>query len=425
MRVSDFPIFTLKDNPSDAEIVSHKLMIRAGLIRKISSGQYSWLPIGMRVLEKIQQIIRSELNNIGCMEISMPLVQPSELWRESGRWDKYGPELLRFKDRNDRDFCFGPTFEEVVTDLVRKDVSSYKQLPLNFFQITTKFRDEIRPRFGVMRAREFIMKDAYSFHADKNCLDKSYNSYKQAYGNIFKRLGLNFTVVSADSGNIGGDESHEYHVIADTGEDDLLISDSGDGMNVEIAKEKYSLENLDELIDKTSMKHKKGIEVGHIFKLGQKYTKSMDTKITHENGTMNNIFMGCYGIGVTRIVAAAIEQNHDDSGIIWPTTISPFKCVIIEIDASKNNSVRNQSDLLYKMLRDKNVDVIVDNRDVGFGIKMKDWELIGIPHFFIVGKNEATKNIVTHKLRTMPNKNSLQIEDMEMFVEKNILHDMK
>ena len=425
MRVSDFPIFTLKDNPSDAEIVSHKLMIRAGLIRKISSGQYSWLPIGMRVLEKIQQIIRSELNNIGCMEISMPLVQPSELWKESGRWDKYGPELLRFKDRNDRDFCFGPTFEEVVTDLVRKDVSSYKQLPLNFFQITTKFRDEIRPRFGVMRAREFIMKDAYSFHADKNCLDKSYNSYKQAYGNIFKRLGLNFTVVSADSGNIGGDESHEYHVIADTGEDDLLISDSGDGMNVEIAKEKYSLENLDELIDKTSMKHKKGIEVGHIFKLGQKYTKSMDTKITYENGTMNNIFMGCYGIGVTRIVAAAIEQNHDDSGIIWPTTISPFKCVIIEIDASKNNSVRNQSDLLYKMLRDKNVDVIVDNRDVGFGIKMKDWELIGIPHFFIVGKNEATKNIVTHKLRTMPNKNSLQIEDMEMFVEKNILHDMK
>ena len=234
MRVSDFPIFTLKDNPSDAEIASHKLMLRAGLIRKISSGQYSWLPIGMRVLEKIQQIIRSELNNIGCMEISMPLVQPSELWKESGRWDKYGPELLRFKDRNDRDFCFGPTFEEVVTDLVRKDVSSYKQLPLNFFQITTKFRDEIRPRFGVMRAREFIMKDAYSFHADKSCLDKSYNYYKKAYENIFKRLGLNFTVVSADSGNIGGDESHEYHVIADTGEDDLLISDSGDGMNVEI-----------------------------------------------------------------------------------------------------------------------------------------------------------------------------------------------
>ena len=425
MRVSDFPIFTLKDNPSDAEIVSHKLMIRAGLIRKISSGQYSWLPIGMRVLEKIQQIIRSELNNIGCMEISMPLVQPSELWKESGRWDKYGPELLRFKDRNDRDFCFGPTFEEVVTDLIRKDVSSYKQLPLNFFQITTKFRDEIRPRFGVMRAREFIMKDAYSFHADKNCLDKSYNSYKQAYGNIFKRLGLNFTVVSADSGNIGGDESHEYHVIADTGEDDLLISDSGDGMNVEIAKEKYSLENLDELIDKTSMKHKKGIEVGHIFKLGQKYTESMDTKITHENGTMDNIFMGCYGIGVTRIVAAAIEQNHDDSGIIWPTAISPFKCVIIEIDASKNNSVKNQSDFLYKMLKDKNIDVIVDNRDVGFGIKMKDWELIGIPHFFIIGKNEAAKNIITHKLRTLPNKNSLQIEDMEIFVEKNILHDMK
>ena len=421
MRVSDFPIFTLKDDPSDAEVPSHKLMIRAGLIRKISSGQYSWLPIGMRVVEKIQQIIRSELNNIGCMEIAMPLVQPSELWKESGRWDKYGPELLRFKDRNDRDFCFGPTFEEVVTDLVRKDISSYKQLPLNFFQITTKFRDEIRPRFGVMRAREFIMKDAYSFHADQRCLDKTYDSYKTAYDNIFRRLGLDFTVVSADSGNIGGDESHEYHVIADTGEDDLLISDSGEGMNVEIAKEKYSLEKLDDLVNKTSMKHKKGIEVGHIFKLGQKYTKSMNTKITNENGTMNNIFMGCYGIGVTRIVAAAIEQNHDDSGIIWPMTLSPFKCVIIEIDSAKNTSVKTQSDFLYKSLREKNVDVIVDNRDIGFGIKIKDWELIGVPHFFIIGKSEAEKNIITHKLRTLPTKNSLQVEDFDIFIEDNIL----
>jgi len=355
----------------------------------------------------------------------MPTIQSSDIWRISNRYDTYGKEMLRIIDRNDKDLLYGPTNEEMITAIGKQYIKSYKNLPRKFYHIQTKFRDEIRPRFGVMRAREFIMKDAYSFHADKSCLDKSYNSYKKAYGNIFKRLGLNFTVVSADSGNIGGDESHEYHVIADTGEDDLLISDSGDGMNVEIAKEKYSLENLDELIDKTSMKHKKGIEVGHIFKLGQKYTESMDTKITHENGTMDNIFMGCYGIGVTRIVAAAIEQNHDDSGIIWPTAISPFKCVIIEIDASKNNSVKNQSDFLYKMLKDKNIDVIVDNRDVGFGIKMKDWELIGIPHFFIIGKNEAAKNIITHKLRTLPNKNSLHIEDMEMFLEKNILHEMK
>jgi len=223
MKVSNFPIFTQKDVPSEAEITSHQLMIKSGMIRKLSSGQYSWLPIGLRVIQKIEKIIREELNNIGCAEILMPSVQPAELWKESGRWDEYGPELLRFKDRHEREFCLGPTFEEVITDLIRKDVSSYKQLPMNLFQISSKFRDEIRPRFGVMRAREFIMKDAYSFHETQNCLDNTYEIYKSAYKKIFERLMLDYTIVDADSGNIGGNESNEFHVIAETGEDDLLL----------------------------------------------------------------------------------------------------------------------------------------------------------------------------------------------------------
>ena len=418
MKVSKFPIFTLKDNPSDAEIISHNLMIRAGLIRKISSGQYSWLPMGMRVLHKIESIIRSELNNIGCREISMPLVQPSELWKESGRWDLYGPELLRFKDRNERDFCFGPTFEEIVTDLIRKDVNSYKQLPINFFQITTKFRDEIRPRFGVMRAREFMMKDAYSFHSNQVCLDSTYEDYKKAYANIFEKLKLNYTIVSADSGNIGGNESHEFHVIADTGEDDLLISSDGKGMNFEIAKTKYSTENINDIITETTLEHKKGIEVGHIFKLGDKYTKSMNAKISGKEGKTENILMGCYGIGITRIVAAAIEQNHDDAGIIWPSTISPFQCVIVEMDGEKNIEVKKESGQLYNFLKEKNIEVILDDRNINLGIKLKDWELIGIPHFFIIGRNEAEKNIVTYKSRTLPNKNILERSDLDLFIKK-------
>ena len=225
MKVSNFPIFTQKDVPSEAEIISHQLMIKSGMIRKLSSGQYSWLPMGLRIIQKVENIIREELNNIGCAEILMPSVQPAELWKESGRWDEYGPELLRFKDRHEREFCLGPTFEEVITDLIRKDVSSYKQLPMNLFQISSKFRDEIRPRFGVMRAREFIMKDAYSFHETQNCLDDTYEVYKLAYKKIFKRLMLDYTIVDADSGNIGGNESNEFHVIAETGEDDLLLDD--------------------------------------------------------------------------------------------------------------------------------------------------------------------------------------------------------
>ena len=412
MRVSHFPIFTLKDTPADAEVISHKLMIRSGMIRKLSSGQYSWLPLGLRVIKKIEDIIRKELEKIGCSEILMPSVQPSELWQESGRWDQYGPELLRFTDRHQRDFCLGPTFEEVITDLIRKDVSSYKQLPINLFQISTKFRDEIRPRFGVMRAREFIMKDAYSFHANQQSLDEAYEMYKNAYNNIFKNLMLDFTVVDADSGNIGGNESNEFHVIADTGEDDLLLDDQLKGMNIEIAKVKYGEDDLETLIKKTNLTHKKGIEVGHIFKLGQKYSETMKAKVTTKDSKTVDMFMGCYGIGVTRIVAASIEQLHDDKGIKWPASITPFNTVIIEIDGHKNSNVRTYCESVYESFIEKDIETIYDDRDANLGKKIKDWELIGIPNIVIIGKNESNNNTVIFKKRSSESKSEMDINNL-------------
>ena len=412
MKVSQFPIFTLKDTPSEAEVISHKLMIKSGMIRKVSSGQYSWLPIGLRVIKKIEGIIRDELDKIGCSEILMPSVQPAELWQESERWDQYGPELLRFHDRHKRDFCLGPTFEEVITDLVRKDVSSYKQLPMNLFQISTKFRDEIRPRFGVMRAREFIMKDAYSFHESQMCLDQTYEIYKEAYNNIFKNLMLDFTIVDADSGNIGGNESNEFHVIADTGEDDLLLDADLKGMNLEIAKIKYNEDNLETLINKTGLKHKKGIEVGHIFKLGQKYSEKMNAKITTKDSKSINMFMGCYGIGVTRIVAAAIEQLHDENGIKWPKSIAPFNTVIIEIDGHKNTNVRSYSESIYELLRKEKIETIYDDRDSNLGKKINDWELIGVPNILIIGKSESENKTITYKERSSSSKFQLNINEL-------------
>ena len=412
MRVSHFPIFTLKDTPADAEVISHKLMIRSGMIRKLSSGQYSWLPLGLRVIKKIEDIIRKELEKIGCSEILMPSVQPSELWQESERWEQYGPELLRFTDRHKRDFCLGPTFEEVITDLIRKDVSSYKQLPINLFQISTKFRDEIRPRFGVMRAREFIMKDAYSFHPNQECLDEAYEMYKNAYNNIFKNLMLDFTIVDADSGNIGGNESNEFHVIADTGEDDLLLDDQLKGMNIEIAKVKYGEDDLEALIKKTNLTHKKGIEVGHIFKLGQKYSETMKAKITTKDSKTVDMFMGCYGIGVTRIVAAAIEQLHDNKGIKWPSSITPFNTVIIEIDGHKNSNVRTYCESVYKSFIKKDIEAIYDDRDANLGKKIKDWELIGIPNIVIIGKNESNNKTVIFKKRSSESKSEMDINDL-------------
>ncbi len=413
MKASKYPLFTQKNDPSEAEIISHKLMIKAGLVRQQSSGQYSFLPVGFRVLKKIEDIIRQEMNKIGAAEIIMPSIQPSELWQESGRWNNYGPELLRLKDRHDRDYCVGPTFEEVITDLIRKDLNSYKQLPMNLYQISSKFRDEIRPRFGVMRAREFLMKDAYSFHLEKGCLDEWYEIYKNAYHNIFKRLHLEYTMVDADSGNIGGSKSNEFHVIANTGEDDLLIDKSGVGINFEIAQKKYKTDNIDEIIKVHELTHKKGIEVGHIFKLGDKYSSAMNLSIPDSENNLRSLQMGCYGIGVSRIIAAAIEQNHDSNGIIWPKSISPFDAVIIEIDGNKNDAIRQYSSTLYENLMNKGHDIILDDRDAKLGNKLNDWELIGIPNFIIVGKSESNQNNVTFKRRGESDKSALSMDDLD------------
>ena len=412
MKASQYPLFTQKNNPSDAEIISHKLMLKAGLTRQQSSGQYSFLPIGCRVLKKIENIIREEMNAIGSAEILMPSVQPSELWEESGRWETYGLELLRLKDRHQRDYCLGPTFEEVITDLVRKDLNSYKQLPINMYQISSKFRDEIRPRFGIMRAREFIMKDAYSFHLNQECLDEWYENYKKAYNKIFTRLQLEYTMVDADSGNIGGSKSNEFHVIADTGEDDLLIDQDGIGVNYEIAKTKYNSNDIKKIINENNLVHKKGIEVGHIFKLGDKYSKAMNLSISDVDSKICNIEMGCYGIGVSRIIAAAIEQNHDDKGIVWPASIAPFKIVIIEIDGHKNESARLYACGLYEKLSAKGIEVVLDDRNSKLGNKLNDWELIGIPNIVIVGKSETENNTLTFKKRGQTVKATLSTEDL-------------
>ena len=412
MKTSHFPIFTLKDIPSEAELISHKLMIKSGIVRQLSSGLYTWLPLGHRILEKIKKIIREEMNSIGSTEITMPLIQPAELWKESGRWDEYGPELLRINDRHEREYCFGPTFEEVITDLIRKEVSSYKQLPINLFQISTKFRDEIRPRFGVMRAREFVMKDSYSFHNNEECLNNAYKNYAAAYEKIFKRLMLDFTTVEADSGNIGGNESHEFHVIADTGEDDLLLDKSSQGMNFEIAKTKYGENDLQKIIKENDLKHVKGIEVGHIFKLGDKYSSKMKAEITTKESKKINLLMGCYGIGVSRIVAAAIEQNNDDKGIIWPSSISPFDIALIEIDGHKDKSIRDFTTTIYKKMKELNIDVIYDDRDSKLGSKLTDWELIGIPTLAIIGSKEVKNNVVTLKNRIKDTKIEITIEKL-------------
>lgn len=409
MKTSRFPIFTLKNSPSEAEIISHKLMIQAGLVRKLSSGQYSWLPLGYKIVRKVENIIREEMEAIGAAEILMPSVQPAELWQESKRWEQYGPELLRFKDRHDREFCLAPTFEEVITDLIRKNVESYKNLPMNLFQISSKFRDEIRPRFGIIRAREFIMKDAYSFHNDAKCLDETYENYKAAYKNIFMRLMLDFTIVDADSGNIGGNESHEFHVIAETGEDDLLLDKSMNGVNFEIAKKKYKEDDINVIIEKYNLEHVKGIEVGHIFKLGDKYSETMNAKISNKESKITNILMGCYGIGVTRIIAASIEQNNDDKGIIWPKSICPFDVVIIEIDAKKNPKIKECSKVLYDDLKNNGLDVLLDDRELKIGNKLNDYELIGIPYFCIIGPKEAEAGTVTFKKRCEENKLEVDI----------------
>ena len=546
MRLSQFWLTTQKETPADAEVVSHQLMLRAGMIRQAALGIYSWLPLGLRVLRKVEQIIREEMNRAGSLEILMPSAQPAELWQESGRWQAYGPELQRFIDRHEREYCLGPTHEEVVTDLMRRDLASYKQLPLNVYQIQTKFRDEIRPRFGVMRGREFLMKDAYSFHLDEASLQDTYQTMFDAYCRIFERLGLDYRPVLADNGSIGGTGSHEFHVLAATGEDAIVFSTNGNyAANIEKAEaqrpaqirpapsatmekretphcktiaalvEDYGVpiertiktlmvagaeegvvaliirgdhelnaikaEHLPEVATPLRMAEeaeiraalgagagslgpvganvpmivdydaaviadfaaganedgyhyfninwerdvplpkvadlrnvvegdmapdgsgtlaiRRGIEVGHIFQLGKKYSEAMGLKIQLEDGGSATPLMGCYGIGVTRVVAAAIEQNHDERGIIWPQAIAPFTVAILPLNAAKSPEVQRAAETLYEQLRQAGVDVVLDDRGKRPGVMFADMDLIGIPERIVISDKTLANGEVEYKHR--------------------------
>lgn len=581
MRASQYLIATVKETPADAEVVSHQLMLRAGLIRKLASGMYTWLPLGLRVLQKVSSIVREEMNKANALEISMPVVQHAELWHESGRWDAMGAELLRFTDRHQRDFCLGPTHEEVITDLVRNEYSSYRQLPVNLYQIQTKFRDERRPRFGVMRSREFIMKDAYSFHVSDDCLQNTYQIMHQTYCNIFKRLGLDFRPVVADSGSIGGSTSHEFHVLAESGEDEIVFSSESEyAANIEMAVgalqnpnvpsandsstveeintgSAHSIEEVAELLKidakrivKTLLLHacdangektdslvalflrgdqslnetkasklagvatplsfasedlvqtqfgcqlgvlgpaskefyeskgivtyadesvvgltdfvcganrnnthlqggnwganlchgevvdirqvqegdfspdgqgtlqiKRGIEVGHIFQLGRKYSDAMNAKVLDENGKAVTMTMGCYGIGVTRAVAACIEQNHDQRGIIWPENIAPFKLVIVQIDAHKSAAVAEFSEQLYEQAQHLGIEVLLDDRDkkTSPGVKFADSELMGIPHRVVVSPRTLADGVIEYKARRGGDKEMIRQDDAASLLSK-------
>jgi prolyl-tRNA synthetase len=570
MRLSQFFLSTSKEAPAEAELVSHKLMLRAGLIRRLGSGLYTWMPLGLKVLRRVEAIVREEMNRAGALELFMPAVQPAELWQESGRWEKFGPQMLKIKDRHERDFCFGPTHEEVITDIARKEIRSYRQLPVNFYQIQTKFRDEIRPRFGVMRAREFIMKDAYSFHADRTSLEQSYQTMYDTYGRIFTRLGLKFRAVAADTGAIGGSGSHEFHVLADSGEDAIAFCPNSDyAANIEMAEAltpgvpraaatqtmekvatpgKKSIDEVSEYLDIEPSKTLKtiavmaeakalldtedrfvllllrgdhelnevklnkvvgnfrfateddierhmgcrpgyigpvnlpyqyaeviipgggttraisvmriiadrsaavmsdfvcganepgyhftgvnfgrdcpdpvevndirnvlvgdpspdgkggldlcrGIEVGHVFQLGTKYSQALSATFLDKDGKAQVLEMGCYGIGVSRIVAAAIEQNHDEKGIIWPQTMAPFLLVITPIGYQKNKVVSETADKLYRELTEAGVEVLLDDRDERPGVMFADAELIGIPHRLTIGDRGLQEGVLEYQNR--------------------------
>lgn len=415
MKASSYHYKTLKDAPSDTELVSHKLMIRAGMIKPLASGIYSWLPLGLKVLKKIENIIREEMDKGGCLEIYMPMVQPKSLWDETGRSDEYGPELLGFKDRGDREFYLGPTHEEVVTDLARKEINSPKDLPLTFYQIQAKFRDEIRPRFGVMRAREFLMKDGYSFDLSETSMKQTYSKIKQIYIEIFNKLKLDYRIVNADSGSIGGSSSEEFHVLADSGEDLLAFSDKSDfACNVELIEEDdvNKIPGMDSPDGMGKLDVKKGIEVGHIFQLGNKYSKSMDLKV-QDNNEIKYLEMGCYGIGVSRIIAASIEQSHDEKGIIFNETLSPFNLIIILINQKNDESINLKANYFYEKLKDAGNDVLLDDRDCSPGIKFSDAELIGIPHQLIISKKTIESD--SYEVVTRKDLSKKEITEEELF----------
>ena len=405
MKTSNLLLATQRENPSDAEAVSHQLMIKAGLIRQVAAGIYNWLPTGRKVLRKIEEIIRKEMDSSGAQEILMPMVQPTSLWEESGRIQQYGKELLVFQDRHERSFCLGPTHEEVITDLCRNVIKSHRELPMTLYQIQTKFRDEIRPRFGVMRSREFIMKDAYSFDLSSEGLDRSYQTMKEAYVNIFQNLGLDYRIVKADSGAIGGSDSEEFHILADSGEDLLAFSDSSDyAINAELLVELQDEQDPNSLQGKPSpdgkgnLLLKKGIEVGHIFKLGKKYSESLKLRVQGDDGDIYPE-MGCYGIGASRIIAASIEQNHDEKGIIWPKSLCPYEVVIVEANPKNKENIKDTCKEVYELLVSNNIDVLWDDRNKRPGVKFTDMELIGIPIMIIIGDKSTEDNKVEVKVR--------------------------
>ena len=405
MKASQLILGTQRENPADAEIISHQLMIRAGLIRQVSSGIYNWLPLGKKILQKVENIIRKEMDVAGGQEILMPMVQPASLWEDSGRIDQYGQELLVFLDRHENKFCLGPTHEEIITDLCKNLLTSYKQLPVTLYQIQTKFRDEIRPRFGVMRSREFLMKDAYSFDLDKDGLDRSYSIMKETYIRIFDNLGLDYRVVKADSGAIGGSDSEEFHVLADSGEDLLAFSDKSEyAINAELLTElqegqdPYSLDGKPSPDGKGLLRLKKGIEVGHIFKLGKKYSQTLNLRIQGENSDIHPE-MGCYGIGASRIVAAAIEQNHDEKGIIWPKALAPFEVAVVEVNPKKKEEISNQCSDIYNLLKENDIEVLWDDREKRPGVKFNDMEVIGTPLTVIIGERTLETGEIEIKKR--------------------------
>jgi len=563
MRVSQFHLSTLKETPADAEIISHQLMLRAGLIRRLASGMYTWLPLGIRVLRRVENIIRDEMDKTGALELLMPGVQPAELWQESGRWDEYGPELLRLHDRHQREFCLGPTHEEIITDLARRELSSYKQLPLTWYQIQTKFRDEIRPRFGVMRSREFIMKDAYSFHIDQASLQQTYDVMHRTYSNIFTRLGLDFRPVMADSGSIGGTGSHEFHVLADSGEDAIAFSSGSEyAANIEKAEalppqddraapgetksivdtpDKHSIAEVSQLLGvdasrclktllvkgaeedsvvalvlrgdhelneikaeqleavasplsfvseeqvkatagcapgsvgpdlpvqviadysaahvsdficganedgkhlqgvnwgrdlaepttadirnvvegdnspdgKGTLSIVRGIEVGHIFQLGSKYSEKLQAKVLDENGASKVMTMGCYGIGVSRVVAAAIEQNHDDNGIIWPQSIAPFDVALAPINMQKSERLKDAAEKLYQDLSSAGLDVLLFDKKDRLGSMLANIELMGIPHRLVLGERGLDDDKIEYKGRTDKDSQDISLDSIVEFL---------
>ena len=419
MYFSKLFVPTVKEDPSDAELISHKLMLRSGMIKKTAAGIYSWLPIGLKVLKKVEEIVRKNLNNFDAEEILMPMVQPAELWKESGRYGEYGKELLKFDDRSNRGFVLGPTHEEIICEIFRSHPKSYKDLPVNLYQIQTKFRDEIRPRFGVMRSREFLMKDAYSFDIDEKGLVKSYGKMKDAYISIFDEIGLDYRIVKADSGNIGGDVSEEFHILADSGEDLIAVSDSSDfAANVEVLnydKDPSDLEGKKSPDGKGKLKIKRGIEVGHIFQLGQKYSQAMNVGVKDMNGNSIHPFMGCYGIGVSRIVAAAIEQNHDDRGIQWPDKITPFGVNIICLDPESDEIMKVCSEI-YSILQKSGFDPLLDDRDIRAGIKFKEHELLGIPYSIIIGPNNFKNTKLEFGIRAQNEKIDMKLDDIKKYL---------